>query len=841
MNSQLSAANEYRFEKYRVLPAARELWFDDQLLPCPRLVFDCLTYLIEHANRAVGHDELVSAVWGRIDVAEARVRELIVRTRRMIGDDGQVQHTIRTVPGFGYRWIATIEMPQRDVDLSNDLANEDDRNESDAAAPIEVTSPPDGDDGGSARHSAAIDTPSISLALPTGIDLSSARAPTAVEDMPDRPNRSSRSERLARTGFLAIAAALTITIWASWRLNNADTAPNSSADASPTAINDTVIVLPLRVDAGPESSWVRLGAMDLVGEQLRNSGLPVLPSESVLMLLDPNADEAYAQANELAQRLGKIAVVQGDAVFRDGEWRVALNGTVQNGHSQRVEARSRNVIDATRLAADRLVIALGGTRPSQTPAPDDPDIERSLRETEALMLGGWLEEARDRLSQTSNMPDHEPRIGLQLARLEQLSGRLDAAETAYTSLLATLKPTADPVLRGRALVGRASVLFRKRRFVEAERDFNAAAAILARANAPRELGRALSGRGGTHIALDNLDGAVDDLGRARVLLKQAGDYAGLAQVDLYFGLLESQRGRFDLALPRLRQAAEGFDTLGIAERTLAALLALLDAQVAMLHWNDALATSDRQWELRNRANDPALELLISSRRARVLLALGRHNEAAGLLTEMKSRSGEVRRQSQRYLHDFEATVAWHLHRERNAAAAAELALEDWPASTAFRRYGLLVLTRQRALIALGESDTELIESMLPSDESLELSTPLEIARAEWSAHLGEVERARTYFDAASRHAQDRGVPSDIALVAVAYGEWLLSRRELERASALAGLAAQWAREDFDCALFQVALYHALGQRDAWHEALTRAQALAGEREIPAPLEVAPIG
>ena len=48
-----------------------------------------------------------------------------------------------------------------------------------------------------------------------------------------------------------------------------------------------------------------------------------------------------------------------------------------------------------------------------------------------------------------------------------------------------------------------------------------------------------------------------------------------------------------------------------------------------------------------------------------------------------------------------------------------------------------------------------------------------------------------------------------------------------------GRVAPWAEHDYDSALLQVRLYHALGQRGPWAKALAQARALAGERDLPA--------
>ena len=99
----------YHFGEFKLDPAARELHHVDVLVALPPKSFDCLAYLIAHRDRAVGRDELISAVWGRVDVNDALLAQTLLRARRAVGDTGSSQSAIRTVPRFGYRWIAALE------------------------------------------------------------------------------------------------------------------------------------------------------------------------------------------------------------------------------------------------------------------------------------------------------------------------------------------------------------------------------------------------------------------------------------------------------------------------------------------------------------------------------------------------------------------------------------------------------------------------------------------------------------------------------------------------------------------------------------------------------------
>ena len=95
----------YRFGRFRLNPQARELFDGAERVTLPLSTIDTLIYLIEHRDRPVGRDELAAAVWGRADVSEVSLSHAIMRLRRLLGDTGNDQRVIRTVPRLGYRWV----------------------------------------------------------------------------------------------------------------------------------------------------------------------------------------------------------------------------------------------------------------------------------------------------------------------------------------------------------------------------------------------------------------------------------------------------------------------------------------------------------------------------------------------------------------------------------------------------------------------------------------------------------------------------------------------------------------------------------------------------------------
>ncbi|HVV97851.1 MAG TPA: transcriptional regulator, partial [Rhodanobacteraceae bacterium] len=98
----------YRFGDCTIDASARELRTLGTLATLSPKVFDCLIYLIEHRDRAIGRDELIAAVWGKAEVTDTLLGQTVLKARRAVGDSGNGQNVIRTIPRFGYRWVADI-------------------------------------------------------------------------------------------------------------------------------------------------------------------------------------------------------------------------------------------------------------------------------------------------------------------------------------------------------------------------------------------------------------------------------------------------------------------------------------------------------------------------------------------------------------------------------------------------------------------------------------------------------------------------------------------------------------------------------------------------------------
>lgn len=98
----------YVFDAFEVDTERFELRRNGDVQPIEPLVFDLLGYLVRHANRVIGRDELVEQVWEGRSVSDATIASCIKSARRALGDSGDHPHYIRTMRGRGFEMRANV-------------------------------------------------------------------------------------------------------------------------------------------------------------------------------------------------------------------------------------------------------------------------------------------------------------------------------------------------------------------------------------------------------------------------------------------------------------------------------------------------------------------------------------------------------------------------------------------------------------------------------------------------------------------------------------------------------------------------------------------------------------
>jgi TolB-like protein/DNA-binding winged helix-turn-helix (wHTH) protein/Flp pilus assembly protein TadD len=98
----------YEFRGFQLDPANQLLLHDGVPVPLTPKVFSTLVLLVEQSGQLVEKDEFLRRLWPGTFVEEAALAENISRLRRALGDDGDGQRLIVTVPKRGYRFGADV-------------------------------------------------------------------------------------------------------------------------------------------------------------------------------------------------------------------------------------------------------------------------------------------------------------------------------------------------------------------------------------------------------------------------------------------------------------------------------------------------------------------------------------------------------------------------------------------------------------------------------------------------------------------------------------------------------------------------------------------------------------
>jgi TolB-like protein len=105
----------YLFEDFALDTDRRELRRAADLVAIEPQVFDLLVYLIQQRDRVVSKDDLLAAVWRRRAISESALFNRINAARTAIGDTGERQQLIKTLPRRGLRFVGAVREEDSDV------------------------------------------------------------------------------------------------------------------------------------------------------------------------------------------------------------------------------------------------------------------------------------------------------------------------------------------------------------------------------------------------------------------------------------------------------------------------------------------------------------------------------------------------------------------------------------------------------------------------------------------------------------------------------------------------------------------------------------------------------
>src|SRR6202045_860278 len=98
----------YLFEEYAFDINRRELHRGADVVSVAPQVFDLLDYLIRNRERVVSKDDLIHAIWNGRTVSDGALTTRLNVARSAIGDSGDEQRLIKTLPRKGFRFVGTV-------------------------------------------------------------------------------------------------------------------------------------------------------------------------------------------------------------------------------------------------------------------------------------------------------------------------------------------------------------------------------------------------------------------------------------------------------------------------------------------------------------------------------------------------------------------------------------------------------------------------------------------------------------------------------------------------------------------------------------------------------------
>ncbi|BDU16642.1 winged helix-turn-helix domain-containing protein [Lysobacter auxotrophicus] len=778
----------YRFGEFEFDPASRELRRAGVLLPVPLKSLECLAYLVAHRERAVGRDELVSAVWGRTDVSDTVITQTMRRARRALDDAGNRQTIVRTIPGFGYRWIAAVDA----LDHSPDS---------------EATHKP---------------VTAVGEPLRGPVAAPPSEAAETHADLVSTPGGLPR--RLFGGAFLVLVGLVL------GGLAYLSTREKAAHDMVPS--DGLVMVLPVAVDPPDrEYSWVRLGAMEYAADRLRGSALKVAPSEQTLHLQAASRDRATpgggagpddAMLQTLLAKSGAQWLLVPQAFQERNRWRVQLRAV---GHRSdvRLEAQGDTPLQAMAIATDAWLRRIGratSVRPSPTP------FQERLRRIDAELDAGQLDAAREQIAAAPAKDRTSPRMLVREGQLEYRAGRIAEAKTLFERAISHPAIAEDAPTRAKGLMGMGSVALRQERPFEAEQRYTDALDVL-RGDVRNEdvglLGDAYNGRGVARIQQGKLASAVSDMGLARVAMQEDGDVVSAAMVGSNVGRIEAVRNHWPQAVQEYDKAIEVFERFEVRDYLAATLGAKASAQLALVEPAEATETIARAQRLVPSIEDATLLSFLATIRIRVALHNGRLDEAANLLQTL---SPQVKKEREGVVAELEMALAIARgDRPRAAALAARIP----PASKPVEEDLAIMAVQAAGNAAVARAWRDRLSNQ-PSERLSDRAFARSFASAIVERRFGERDAALAAANKAMALANREGSPDDRVRAGIIRALVLLDGEDSQTAFAVLGELDAYVTADYRAAWLAWTLYRHVGNTAMAERAHLGMDSLRGERQ-----------
>ena len=95
----------YRFDRFVLDTSTRQLLREGAEIHVSPKAFELLAFLVDNRPRAIAKAELQERLWPSTFVEETNLAGLVAEVRRALGDSATQPSFVRTVYGFGYRFV----------------------------------------------------------------------------------------------------------------------------------------------------------------------------------------------------------------------------------------------------------------------------------------------------------------------------------------------------------------------------------------------------------------------------------------------------------------------------------------------------------------------------------------------------------------------------------------------------------------------------------------------------------------------------------------------------------------------------------------------------------------
>jgi len=739
--------------------------------------FDCLVYLVEHRERPIGKDELISAVWGRDDVSDNLLAQTIVRLRRSLGDAGNEQRCIRTVPRVGYRWM----LETRVVSQESFVAKAD-----------------------------------------------AAQLPSDADAMPAQRWHLG-SFRLSLLAVFLLISALGA-VYLGWWLHQ--TRPNAVAMHFDQG---TAIVLPATVNGPEDWSWLRLGLMDMLSGRLREAKVPTETSRNVLNLLNQEGAEKNARIASFT------LVVTPKVTLADNTWHVHLDAKSREGRTWQAESSSSNVLNAARAASDLLLAQLGFGGDARKPGSGNLRQEYLLRVEAAQLAGHpelareLIGKAPPDVRETPEFAFMEAGFHCDEGKLEPCERALtDLLKQLPADKQPLLRGKVLTTLwyiyyRKRQYAEGEAALTEAVRLLQTQKDNEALAqAYLDRSHLEFFDGKLDDATADLGLARVNYVLAGDTVGQAKVDTAMAEIAMRRGQFDQALPLLQHAY-EHEQHMGMRQLLSTSLQGLLVSHKM------LLQHAEELTTSDEYWPFSQKGLEFCDDNVRRGLVVL----RATALADNGRTSEASVVLEQLIAQpkpddDPTLTAWANATLAKFalergetQAALVWI----SKAFAGSALEADDDD-----RDYADASLTRINILLRAGKLDelrqaAAALQTWAAHRTEQEDWIDIAVMRANAAAAWGEGRRGQALeqLRLAMVKADKLGVPDLIVGVGHAYALALLSAGNVDQAVAISGRLSAWSNADWRAAWVEACTYRALGQAASWEKARVDAQTLAGDR------------